>query len=57
MDTTRENVTLVRNLYAAFSRGDVASLLDAVSPDVEWGEPDNPFYPSGGTRRGHAGVV
>jgi ketosteroid isomerase-like protein len=57
MDTTRENVTLVRNLYAAFSRGDVATLLDAVSPDVEWGEPDNPFNPSAGTRRGHAGVV
>ena len=27
METTRENVTLVRNLYAAFSRGDVAALL------------------------------
>jgi ketosteroid isomerase-like protein len=57
MDTTPENVTLVRNLYAAFSRGDVAALLGAVSPDVEWGEPDNPFNPSAGTRRGHAGVL
>ena len=57
VDITRENVTLVRNLYAAFSRGDVVALLAAVSPDVEWGEPDNPFNPSAGTRRGHAGVL
>jgi uncharacterized protein len=57
MDTTRENVTLVRNLYAAFSRGDVAALLSAVSPNVEWGEPENPFNPSAGTRRGSAGVL
>ena len=57
MDTSRDNVTIVRDLYAAFSRGDVAALLGAMSPDVEWGEPDNPFNPSAGTRRGHAGVL
>ncbi|HUL72766.1 MAG TPA: nuclear transport factor 2 family protein [Vicinamibacterales bacterium] len=48
---------LVQDLYAAFGRGDVPALLAAISPDVEWGEPDNPFNPTAGTRRGHAGFL
>jgi ketosteroid isomerase-like protein len=28
-----------------------------LSPDVEWGEPSNPFNPAGGTRHVHEGYV
>ena len=52
-----DHIIVVRGLYAAFQRGDVGALLAMLSPDVEWGEPENPFNPSGGTRRGHAGFL
>jgi ketosteroid isomerase-like protein len=31
-----ENETLVRTAYTAFTRGDVAALLELVHPDLEW---------------------
>lgn len=49
------NIQAVHELYAAFHRRDMKAILSALSPDVEWSEPENPFNPSGGTRRGHAG--
>jgi len=55
--TPTDHVRIVRELYAAFQQGDVAALLSVISPDVEWGEPDNPFNPAAGTRRGHAGFL
>ena len=51
------NTALVQELYGAFAKGDVEAVLGALAPDVEWGEPENPFNPAGGTRHGHAGVV
>jgi ketosteroid isomerase-like protein len=51
------HVPMVRALYAAFARGDIPTLLGMLSPDVEWGEPDNPLNPAAGTRRGHDGVL
>jgi len=54
---TSSYVTQVQGLYVAFAKGDVAALLAQLSPDVEWGEPENPFNPAAGTRRGHAGVL
>lgn len=54
---TAENVQLVQRVYAAFARGDIAAMLACLAPDVIWGEPDNPFNPSGGTRRGHTGFL
>ena len=51
------HIRVVREMYAAFARGDVAMLLSVISPEVEWGEPDNPFNPAGGTRHGHAGFI
>ncbi len=27
------------------------------SQDVEWGEPENPFNPAAGTRKGHSGFL
>lgn len=41
---TTTNVALVRSLYDAFSRGDVAAVLGALSPDVVWNEAEgNPW--------------
>jgi ketosteroid isomerase-like protein len=50
-------VQVVRDLHAAFARRDIPAILAVLSPDVEWGEPENPFNPVGGTRRGHAGFL
>src|SRR5215469_9289484 len=32
-------------------------MLGFISPDVQWGEPNNPFNPAAGTRHGHAGFL
>ena len=31
-----ENVELIRRAYDAYSRGDVATMLQFVDPDLEW---------------------
>jgi ketosteroid isomerase-like protein len=51
------HVQVVRDLYAAFARRDVAAILAVLSDDVEWSEPANPFNPAGGMRRGHTGFL
>jgi ketosteroid isomerase-like protein len=52
--TTRE---VVQAAYAAFATRDIATLLGLLDPTVTWGQPDNPFIPSAGTRHGVDGVV
>ncbi len=56
-DASTRYVKVVQDLYAAFGSGDVSALLALISPDVEWGEPDNPFNPAAGTRHGQAGFL
>jgi uncharacterized protein len=51
------NVEIVRGIYAAFARRDIPAIVAMLSPDVEWGEPSNPFNPAGGMRRGHEGFL
>ena len=51
------NIEIVRRLYEAFRGGDVAAILALLDPAVEWTEPENPFNPAGGTRRGHEGFL
>ncbi len=51
------NISVVQNLYAAFGRRDIEGILALLTPDVEWGEPENPYNPAGGTRFGHAGFL
>jgi len=51
------NIELVKQLYAAFSKKDINTILGLLSEDVEWGEPENPFNPAGGIRKGHAGFL
>ena len=55
--SANRNVELVQRIYAAFARRDIPAIVELLSPDVEWGEPSNPFNPAGGTRRGHAGFL
>jgi ketosteroid isomerase-like protein len=51
------NVNTVQQVYAAFAKRDIKAILSMLSPDVEWGEPPNPFNPAAGTRQGHAGFL
>src|SRR4051794_33043346 len=51
------NVATVQSMYAAFGRGDVATILNAASPDIDWhcnGRPSD--YPTFGPRKGHQEV-
>jgi uncharacterized protein len=42
------NVRLVRDVYEAFGRGDVADVLGAFDAKIEWREAErNPYQPSG----------
>jgi ketosteroid isomerase-like protein len=51
------NIRIVQQVYAAFAQHDINTILDILSPEVEWGEPSNPFNPAAGTRYGHAGFL
>jgi ketosteroid isomerase-like protein len=43
-----DNVMLVRSLYEAFGRGDIPSVLGALSPGIRWYQAEsNPYMPSG----------
>jgi len=56
-DLRSRNVNTVQQLYAAFAKRDINAILCMLSPDVEWGEPANPFNPAAGTRHGHEGFL
>ena len=53
-ETTR---AVVQAAYAAFAARDIPTLLALLSPDVAWGEADNPLIPSAGMRHGIPGVL
>lgn len=43
-----DNVSLLKNLYDAFGRGDIPTVLGAMSPDIKWHEAEShPYRPSG----------
>ncbi len=43
-----DNVTVVKNIYAAFGRGEIPAVLGAMSPGIKWFEAEsNPYMPSG----------
>src|SRR5579862_2303306 len=47
------NVQLIRDVYDAFNRGDVPTVLGAMDPDMERREAEgNPYQPSGAPWRG-----
>ena len=57
MNIQEENIKLVQQLYSAFANRDINTIVGLLSSDVEWGEPENPFNPAGGTRHGHQGFL
>jgi len=43
-----DNVTLLKNLYDAFGRGDIPAVVGAMSPAIRWHQAEsNPYMPSG----------
>jgi ketosteroid isomerase-like protein len=43
-----DNVALLKDLYDAFGRGDIPTVLGAMSPDIRWHQAEsNPYMPSG----------
>ena len=56
--TEQQNIAKLQEMYAAFGRGDIATLLDNVTDDVTWGvetvATDVPWY---SVRRGREGVA
>jgi len=50
MNIQEENIEIVQQLYSAFANRDINTIVGLLSSDVEWGEPENPFNPAGGTR-------
>ena len=45
----------ITDLYAAFARGDVPTVLAALAPDISWTEAEG--FPYGGTYVGHEAVL
>jgi len=54
--STRENVQIVKDFFAAIGRGDKQGLLALVAEDIEWTIPGED-WPLAGTHRGHAGLA
>jgi uncharacterized protein len=54
----QDNLTIVREIYDAVGRGDVAAILDRVSDDVDWAaEAASKTAPWHGARTGKDGVA
>jgi ketosteroid isomerase-like protein len=55
--TEEKNLAIVQSLFAAFARGDVPTLLTALTDDVEWILPGRPeIIPFAGVHRGPQAV-
>ncbi len=52
-----QNIELVKFLYEAFGKGDIATILASVTDDVEWRADGPAIIPNAGTTRGREGVV
>lgn len=53
----RENTDIVRGIYEAFGRGDIAAVLDTLDPAIEWIEPESRHLPFAGVHHGTTAVV
>jgi ketosteroid isomerase-like protein len=53
----QQNVQVVKDAYAAFGRGDVASILSSLTDDVSWELPGPAEIPYAGLRRGRDGAA
>jgi ketosteroid isomerase-like protein len=52
-----ENVSLVKGIYEAFGRGDVAAVVAAMSPDIVWNEAENFPYADGNPYTGPDAIL
>lgn len=52
-----QNVALVRSVYDNFAKGDIAAVLEAMSPEIEWVESDAIDLPHRGTHIGPQAVA
>ncbi len=53
-----DNVSLLKSLYGAFGRGDIATVLGAMSPDIKWHQAEShPYMPSGEAWVGAEAIV
>jgi ketosteroid isomerase-like protein len=52
---SRRNVEIVARMYDTYERGDFASSLACLDPEIEFSQPTD--EPGGGTFHGHEGVV
>jgi ketosteroid isomerase-like protein len=50
-----DNCAIVRELYAAFGRGDIPAVMQALAPDIRWTEAEG--FPYGGTYTGPEAVL
>ena len=57
MNNQMKNIEIVKQVYEAFAKRNINAILNLLSPDVEWGEPENPFNLAAGTRYGHDGFL
>src|SRR4051812_2953852 len=53
----QENERIVREMYAAFGRGDIAGVLDTLADDVEWRLAGPSELPYAGLHRGRDEVA
>ena len=54
---SKENVELVRAIYAAFAAGDVPGVVSRMSGDMVWNEAENFLYADGNPYRGPDAIV
>lgn len=52
----QQNLSIVRNAYDAFGRGDIPGLLGLLDDRVSWVTPGPADLPTAGTRKGHDDV-
>ncbi len=57
MTQQEANQWIVEQVYAAFGRGDLTRIVNAMAGDVEWRCPRLRDMPWGGEHRGHGGVA
>ena len=51
------NERMIRNLYDAFGRGDIQTVLGMMADDVDWYDPGPPAVTHAGRYRGREGVL
>jgi uncharacterized protein len=51
------NITLVKQCYDAFMKGDIPRLMNFVDPDIDWQLPTIESIPFSGKRHGHTEVA